>query len=96
MNIPEEAMAMASYAMREVTPPPGVDRSDWIKEHGPFALLAGAVAAAAPYLMAQALCDAADHIMGPSDVPLDAATCRWNAMGLRERAAHLNPSRANE
>lgn len=48
-----------------------------------------ALNAAAPQLMASALREAADRIMGPSDVPLDAVTCRWNAMELRERAEHL-------
>ena len=42
---------------------------------------------------AEALEEAAAKVMGPSDVPLDGATCRWNAMTLRETAAHLrNPS----
>lgn len=85
MNIPEEAMAMASHAMREVTPPPGVDRSDWIKEHGPFALLAGAVAAAAPYLMAQALCDAADAIEEDPYDDLDPYYAEW----LQDRAEKI-------
>jgi len=38
---------------------------------------------------ATVLREAADKIMGPSDVPLDAATCRWNAIELRERADRL-------
>lgn len=54
MKISDEAMAAASRAMQTVTPPPGVAHSDWLKEHGPFALLAGAISAAAPYLMASA------------------------------------------
>ena len=42
---------------------------------------------------AEALEEAADKIMGPSDVVLDGATCRWNAMALRETATNLrNPS----
>jgi hypothetical protein len=41
----------------------------------------------APHIRAQALKDAADKVMGPSDVLLDAATCRWIAMEMRERAA---------
>ena len=36
---------------------------------------------------AKALEDAAAKVMGPSDVLLDGATCRWIAMELRERAA---------
>ena len=35
---------------------------------------------------AVALEEAADRVMGPSDVLLDAATCRWIAMELRESA----------
>ena len=48
--IPDEAMAAAIKAMETVTPPPGVDKSDWLKRYGPYALLAGAIAAAAPHL----------------------------------------------
>lgn len=36
-----------------------------------------------------ALEDAADRVMGPSDVLLDGATCRWIAMELRESAQAL-------
>lgn len=54
MMIPLDAMEAAKTAMETVTPPPGVDRADWLKSHGPYALLAGAIAAAAPHLMAQA------------------------------------------
>ena len=49
------------------------------------AILAPLFAAA----QAEALREAADRIMGPSDIPLDGATCRWNAMLLREHADHL-------
>ena len=45
------------------------------------------VEAVAPFIKAQALEEAADSVMGPSDVLVDAATCRWIAMELRERAA---------
>lgn len=38
---------------------------------------------------AEALREAAGRVMGPSDVLMDGATCRWIAMELRERAAHL-------
>lgn len=47
MDIPAGAIAAAKEAMREVTPPPGVTKSDWLAEHGDFALIAGAIAAAA-------------------------------------------------
>jgi hypothetical protein len=36
---------------------------------------------------AVALEEAADKVLGPSDVLLDGATCRWIAMELKERAA---------
>lgn len=48
--IPQQAIIAAKEAMREVTPPPGVSKADWLAEHGDFALIAGAIAAAAPYL----------------------------------------------
>lgn len=48
--IPPSAIEAAKEAMREVTPPPGVSKADWLAEHGDFALIAGAIAAAAPYL----------------------------------------------
>ncbi|UYL86599.1 hypothetical protein SEA_RADFAD_42 [Arthrobacter phage RadFad] len=90
MNIPDEAMAAASFAMREVTPPPGVDRVDWLKEHGPFALLAGAVAAAAPYLMAQALHSAADAIEEDPYDDLDPFYAGW----LRDRVRKMQEGSA--
>jgi len=51
--IPEEAVEAAKEAMREVTPPPGVSKAEWLAEHGDFALIAGAIAAAAPYMAAE-------------------------------------------
>lgn len=52
--IPEEAMDAAKEAMQCVTPPPGVSKADWLAKYGEFALIAGAIAAAAPYLIAAA------------------------------------------
>jgi hypothetical protein len=52
--IPHSAIEAAKEAMREVTPPPGVSKSDWLAEHGDFALIAGAIAAAAPHMLAGA------------------------------------------
>jgi hypothetical protein len=75
--IPDEAVEAAMVALG--IGPHGISRVQ----------LELALEAAAPHLMAVALDEAADRIMGPSDVPLDAATCRWNAMELRETAAHL-------
>lgn len=54
MTVPDEAVEAAISAMETVTPPPGVSKSDWLKKHGPFALIAGAIAAAAPFIAAQA------------------------------------------
>jgi hypothetical protein len=89
VNIPEEAMAAASYAMREVTPPPGVDHADWIKEHGPFALLAGAIAAAAPYIKAQAIDKAVEDAegLGMAEIPLH--SLRFRADCYRNIGANL-------
>ena len=50
--IPDEAVEAAKEAMREVTPPPGVTKAEWLAKHGEFALIAGAIAAAAPHLAA--------------------------------------------
>jgi len=63
--IPDEAaIEAAKEAMREVTPPPGVSKADWLAEHGDFALIAGAIAAAAPHIKAEALHKAADDAEG--------------------------------
>lgn len=55
VDVPVEALDAAKEAMQEVTPPPGVSKADWLAEHGSFALIAGAIAAAAPFIAAQAL-----------------------------------------
>lgn len=52
--IPNEALEAAKEAMREVTPPPGVTKTEWLAKHGDFALMAGAIAAAAPHIIRQA------------------------------------------
>ena len=52
---PDEAVEAAKEAMREVTPPPGVSKAEWLAKYGEFALIAGAIAAAAPHLMAPVL-----------------------------------------
>lgn len=56
--VPEAAIIAAKEAMREVTPPPGVSKTDWLAEHGSFALIAGAIAAAAPYILQAAKAEA--------------------------------------
>lgn len=58
MNIPPNAIDAAKEAMQSVTPPPGVSKANWLSAYGDFALIAGAIAAAAPHISAQALEDA--------------------------------------
>lgn len=60
--IPKQAIIAAREAMREVTPPPGVSKKDWMEEYGSVALIAGAIAAAAPFIRAQAFAEA-DGVM---------------------------------
>lgn len=69
MNVPAEALAAAKEAMREVTPPPGVDKKEWLAEHGSWALFAGAIAAAAPFIAAQAIRDAAVGVPPQPEAP---------------------------
>jgi hypothetical protein len=66
--IPAEALDAAKEAMREVTPPPGISKADWIAEHGTWALFAGAIAAAAPHIAARALADAGTELQESADV----------------------------
>lgn len=68
MSLPAEALDAAKEAMREVTPPPGMSKKDWIAEHGTWALFAGAIAAAAPFIAAQALDEAAADLQESVDV----------------------------
>lgn len=69
--IPKQAIIAAREAMREVTPPPGVSKADWLAEYRSVALIAGAIAAAAPFIRAHALEEMAADIqerrpeMGP-------------------------------
>lgn len=63
-----EAFDAAKEAMREVTPPPGVSKTDWLNEHGSWALIAGAITAAAPHIAAQALTDAAADLQESVDI----------------------------
>ena len=55
--IPKQAIIAAREAMREVTPPPGVSKADWLDEYGSVALIAGAIAAAIPFIRAQAFAE---------------------------------------
>lgn len=68
MTLPAGAVDAAKEAMREVTPPPGVSKADWLAEYGTWALLAGAIVAAAPHIAAQALADAAKDLQESIDV----------------------------
>lgn len=68
MKLPAEALDAAKEAMREVTPPPGMSKADWLAEHGTWALIAGAIAAAAPHIAAQELTNAANDLQESVDV----------------------------
>ncbi len=72
MTISDEAVEAAKEAMREVTPPPGISKADWLARYGDFALIAGAIAAAAPHLAAQAWGDG--YATGECDVVNDVET----------------------
>lgn len=76
--IPAEAVEAAKEAMREVTPPPGVSKADWLAEHGDFALIAGAIAAAEPYMLREAKADAWDECEAAQyEIKLNAAGNAW-------------------
>lgn len=70
--LPDAATNAAKEAMRELTPPPGVSKVDWLAEYGDFALIAGAIAAAAPYIKAQAIDKALEDAegLGMEEIPL--------------------------
>lgn len=82
--IPDEAIEAAKEAMREVTPPPGVSKADWLAEYGDFALIAGAIAAAAPHIKAQALYKAAADAegLGMGEIPVNALRHRADCYGI--------------
>lgn len=91
--IPASAIEAAKEAMREVTPPPGVSKADWLAEHGDFALIAGAIAAAAPHIKAQAIDKAADDAdgLGMGEIPVH--TLRHRAYCYRDMS-DTNPYRS--
>ena len=99
MVIPEQAIIAAKEAMREVTPPPGVSKADWLARHGDFALIAGAVAAAVPFIRAQAFSEVAAALqerrpeMGPGINITDYRRGRDSAFFL---AVHICRARAAE
>jgi hypothetical protein len=82
--IPKQAIIAAREAMREVTPPPGVTKADWLEEYGAVALIAGAIAAAAPHIKAEALYKAAEDAegLGMSEIPVNALRHRADCYGI--------------
>ena len=78
----------------------GMDTHDWdlLKSHGDIGeavelAIRDALSVAAPFTAAQAkaeaLREAADVVLGPSEYLMDAATCRMIAQDLRARAATM-------
>lgn len=85
MMIPTKAVLAAKKALEAVTPPPGVSKADWLAGYGSFALYAGAIAAAAPYLHAAGLESAANAIDEDQYDDLDPYYADW----LRDRARKI-------
>lgn len=94
--IPEQAITAAKEAMREVTPPPGASKAEWLDEHGSFALIAGAIAAAAPYIKAQAIDKAADDAEGLGMEEIPVHSLRFRAECYRNIGANLYGCRASD
>lgn len=92
--IPPLAIDAAKEAMREVTPPPGVDKSAWLKEHGRYALLAGAIAAAAPHLISEHLLSLARDARARGDIGKDGGTEAWDYLTFHAEKARANPYRS--
>lgn len=94
MTIPPEAVEAAKEAIREVTPPPGWTKADWLAEHGSFALIAGAIAAAAPHIKAQAIDKAADDAdgLGMEEIPVH--SLRFRAECYRNIGTNLYGGKA--
>ncbi|QDG65800.1 hypothetical protein NIBR502772_05865 [Pseudarthrobacter sp. NIBRBAC000502772] len=92
--IPKQAIIAAREAMREVTPPPGVSKADWLAEYGSVALIAGAIAAAAPYIKAQAIDKAVEDAegLGMEEVPVH--SLRFRADCYRNIGANLYGGKA--
>lgn len=92
--IPKQAIIAAREAMREVTPPPGVSKADWLAEYGSIALIAGAIAAAAPYIKAEAMDKAADDadLLGMEDIPVH--SIRFRAHCYRNIGDNLHGGKA--
>ena len=80
--------------MREVTPPPGVSKADWLAEYGSVALIAGAIAAAAPYIKAQAIDKAADDAEGLGMEEIPVHSLRFRAECYRNIGANLYGTQA--
>lgn len=88
--IPEKAIIAAKEAMRCVTPPPGVGKADWLAEHGSFALIAGAIAAAAPYIKAQAIDKAVEDAEGLGMTEIPVHSLRFRAECYRNMGVNLD------
>ena len=92
--IPDEAFEAAKEAMREVTPPPGVTKADWLAEHGDFALIAGAIAAAAPHIKAQAMDKAVEDAEGLGMAEIPVHSLRFRAHCYRNIGDNLYGGKA--
>lgn len=87
--IPKQAIIAAREAMREVTPPPGVSKADWLEEYGSVALIAGAIAAAAPYIKAQAMDKAVEDAEGLGMEEIPVHSLRFRAECYRNIGTNL-------
>jgi hypothetical protein len=92
--IPKQAIIAAKEAMREVTPPPGVSRAEWLAEYGSVALIAGAIAAAAPYIKAEAIDKAVEDAEGLGMEEIPVHSLRFRAECYRNIGANLYGGKA--
>lgn len=92
--IPKQAILAAREAMREVTPPPGVSKAEWLAEYGSVALIAGAIAAAAPYIKAQAIDKAVEDAEGLGMEEIPVHSLRFRAECYRNIGANLYRSQS--
>ena len=92
--ISDDAIEAAKEAMREVTPPPGVSKSEWLAEHGEFALITGAIAAAAPYIKAQAIDKAVEDAEGLGMAEIPVHSLRFRADCYRNIGTNLHGGKA--
>ena len=88
--IPDEAVEAAARAAAKDEEASNWDDEPQYYRNGWLNRMQVALEAAAPYIRAQALEDAADRIIGPSEHLRDAATCRDIASELRRERAGCN------